>query len=271
MLMLIIEIQFPAVSIAQEEDQVPTEDFIQTEATRQPVKRIIRKRRKVSKPSTPKPAPAIALPPPPRTASSVAPVSYTVFRFSQYSGDINVGQYFMQTALNTPGSTYLLGTVALNSGSTNSTRPTNLQSFSSSLIFDGPHWNGLGLSATFNSAGAETDTGRAGLYYRLIGRIGEFGYLIVPHLLFNKSTPEIGRLLVVYNMSVLGDLLVISGSTSYTWDHEVEPMRYTVTLDPAFELKIYSTIRLVVSHSYSQSNGTERNATGFGLEFRQVF
>lgn len=241
-----------------------------------PTKRTKRKRRRVVKKAPPAattsaPPPAAALPPPPRTPNSVAPISYTIFRFSQYSGDINVGQMFMQTALNTPGSTYVLGTVALNSGSTNSTRPSNLQSFSSSLIFDGPHWNGLGLSGTFNSAGAETDTGRGGLYYRAIGRAGDFGYLFVPHFLLNKSTADVGRLLLVFTVSYLGDFLIISGSSSYTWDNESAPIRFSTTFDPVFEFKVYESIRFVVGHSYSQSNGTERNATGYGLEFRQVF
>ncbi len=214
-------------------------------------------------------------PAPPRSKNSPAPFSFSVFRFMQLNQADSIShQLFNQTGLNTPGATYLLSTFAFRTAG-NARSFTDYSGFLAGLNFYSPQVSGFGLAATLSAAGANTDTWRGGPYHAFRAKWGSIGLFLVNHLLLNRMAESAGRFLSLWNISYAGGLVSSIGSISYSWNNDVAPAVSTISVDPTLSVRLYESVKLAVSYSFSNSfsnTGDVSSTTlGYGLEINQSF
>ncbi len=207
----------------------------------------------------------------PRSSYSPAPFSFSILRFLQLNqSGTNTGLFYTQTGLNTPGSTYLLTTLALASPA--SARSfTDYYGFSAGLNIYSPQIAGFGIASTLSVAGANTDTWRGGPYHAFMTRLADFNFFMFNHLLLNRTSDSSGRFLNLWILSFAEGLISAMGSISYTWNNDLQPQVNLLVVDNTVSIRVYQTIRFTLLYSQSQSGSINTSTTGAGLEINQRF
>jgi hypothetical protein len=202
---------------------------------------------------------------------SVLSSSFAYFRFMENSNlDLKTGVVQNKTGLNLPGSTYLIATNTFRSTS-GSQSNVDLQTFSTSYLFFSPHLYNTGLIGSFDSSGAGTQTGRMGVYFKLSWATDSTKGVIVPAVTVPKNGSKVGRMLILWLFNYREGLFIFDGSTSYLWNNEVDPKTSTASFDPAISIRIYESLRAVVTAAFSKTGDVVTKSSSYGLEMRFSF
>jgi hypothetical protein len=225
------------------------------------------KRKLISKPGIIKSEPNIT-----KRTFSVLPLSFAYIRTQHTS--LNQGYLLSQLGLNTPGSTYLVGSFGFKSSNTSSRSESDLRSFSTQLFFYSPHFNNFGLAGSYVSTGTEgSNFNRAGFYYRIIIPSKKVVYVVVPQLFLNQSSTDAGRFFTNWLININNGLFLIDGSMSYTWNTQST----SFGTEPGLSFRLIQNLRGIISYTYAQSKNkttdvtTTTQANNLGIEFRSTF